>query len=124
MDPHKRYEDFEQPTPIAIAASAVGMVAISVFGAPGAREYAENSAWHCSSPTSCATSVKMPARLRIYLPLADLRRFGVSEDDVLAGRTTRLHRDPATTSKPVARIASTIAHLALPKNQNARRRRS
>ena len=44
------------------------------------------SARRCSSRTSSATSGPTPRSGRVYLPQQDLQAFGVSEDDLVAGR--------------------------------------
>jgi len=71
-------------------ASAVGLVSIEIFGCrdPGSKVYAEHLG-QALQLTNILRDVKEDAALgRIYLPLEDLRRFGVNEDSLLAGRPT------------------------------------
>ena len=59
------------------------------------------SAWRCSSPTSCATSVEDRQLGRMYLPAEDLRRFGCADLD-----TRRCRADGADPLRGRARGAS------------------
>lgn len=71
-------------------ASVVGLVSIEIFGYknPASRDYAVNLG-HALQLTNIIRDVAEDARNgRIYLPLEDMRRFGVTEDQVL-----RLHHD-------------------------------
>jgi 15-cis-phytoene synthase len=71
-------------------ASAVGLAAIEVFGYtdPRAREYAVNLGLALQL-TNILRDVGADAREgRIYLPQQDLRRFGVTADDLRGGRHT------------------------------------
>jgi len=61
-------------------------------------DYASTWASRCSSPTSCATSPRTSAR-PIYLPLEDLARHGVGEDDLLARRDSPGLRLRAATAR-------------------------
>ena len=66
-------------------ASAVGLVSLRIFGcvSPQADSYAENLG-HALQLTNILRDVAEDARIgRIYLPLEDLRRFGLSESDIL-----------------------------------------
>jgi phytoene synthase len=66
-------------------ASAVGLVVLPIFGFQdkGALEPAE-ACGIAFQLTNILRDVKEDAQMgRIYLPLEDLRRFGVSEDDIL-----------------------------------------
>lgn len=71
-------------------ASCVGLVVLPVFGYTDPR--AEQHGEACGIAfqlTNILRDVKEDAGLgRIYLPLEDLQRFGVSEDDIMQGRTT------------------------------------
>ena len=69
-------------------ASAVGLCSIEIFGytCPTAREYAINLGTALQL-TNIIRDVGADARAgRVYLPRQDLRAFGVSEDDLRAGR--------------------------------------
>lgn len=69
-------------------ACAVGLVSIEIFGCrdPGSKVYAEHLG-QALQLTNILRDVKEDAALgRIYIPREDLRRFGVSEDSLLAGR--------------------------------------
>ncbi len=71
-------------------ASAVGLAAIEIFGYtdPRAREYAVNLGIALQL-TNILRDVGVDARAgRVYLPQADLRAFGVTADDLRAGRYT------------------------------------
>jgi phytoene synthase len=71
-------------------ASVVGLLSIEVFGYtdPGCREYAD-ALGKALQLTNILRDVGNDARRgRIYLPQADLRAHGVTEDDVMAGRRT------------------------------------
>ena len=84
----KRYASFGELRQYCYrVASAVGLICIEVFGYrnPGARVYAENLGIALQL-TNILRDVKEDAgRGRIYLPLEDLARFGVSEDEILRG---------------------------------------
>ena len=71
-------------------ASAVGLAAIEIFGYtdPAARRYATNLGIALQL-TNIIRDVGSDARAgRVYLPREDLRRFGVTPDDLRAGRYT------------------------------------
>jgi phytoene synthase len=72
-------------------ASVVGLVSAKIFGCtqPGAHEYAIQLGYALQL-TNILRDVGQDAREsgRIYLPLEDLQRFGVREEDVLAGRSS------------------------------------
>src|SRR5438309_5601981 len=71
-------------------ASAVGLCCIEIFGYsdPRAREYAVNLGIALQL-TNILRDVQVDARAgRTYLPQADLRRFGVTAEDLRAGRYT------------------------------------
>jgi phytoene synthase len=71
-------------------ASAVGLVCIEIFGYrnPRVREYAEHLGIAFQLTNIIRDLSEDAARGRIYLPLEDLARFGVSEDDILHGVDT------------------------------------
>jgi len=69
-------------------ASAVGLCCIEIFGYtdPGARDYAVKLGTALQL-TNIVRDVGADARDgRVYLPQQDLRQFGVTEDDLVAGR--------------------------------------
>ena len=68
-------------------ASAVGLICIEIFGYrnPRTREYAENLGIAFQLTNIIRDVSEDAARGRIYLPLEDLARFGVSEDEILRG---------------------------------------
>ncbi len=71
-------------------ACAVGLASIRIFGCKDAASgtYAENLG-HALQLTNILRDVgEDAAASRIYLPLADLRRFGVTEVDLLGGKST------------------------------------
>ncbi len=84
----KRYETFEQLRPYCYrVASALGLICIEIFGYrnPSAKTYAENLGLALQL-TNILRDVREDAeRGRIYLPLDDLARFGVSEEQILRG---------------------------------------
>ncbi len=88
---HPTYETFEDLRPYCYrVASAVGLCCIEIFGYsdPRAREYAVNLGIALQL-TNILRDVQTDARIgRVYLPQADLRRFGVTAEDLTAGRYT------------------------------------
>jgi 15-cis-phytoene synthase len=84
----KRYSTFLELRQYCYrVASAVGLICIEVFGYrnPNAKVYAENLGIALQL-TNILRDVKEDAgRGRIYLPLEDLERFGVTEDEILRG---------------------------------------
>lgn len=84
----KRYATFDELRLYCYrVASAVGLICIEIFGYrnPSARTYAENLGI-AFQITNILRDVREDAgRGRIYLPLEDLERFGVSEDEILRG---------------------------------------
>lgn len=71
-------------------ASAVGLVALSIFGHTGAQQriYGEKLGIALQL-TNILRDVKEDAgRGRIYLPMEDMKRFSVREEDLLAGKYT------------------------------------
>ncbi len=71
-------------------ASAVGLVVLPIFGYQDKAALIPAEACGIAFQlTNILRDVKEDARMgRIYLPLEDLRRFGVSEDDILNARAT------------------------------------
>jgi phytoene synthase len=85
------YETFEELSLYCYrVAGAVGLCCIEIFGYtdPRAREYAINLGTALQL-TNILRDLRADAeRGRVYLPQEDLRRFGVSEGDLRAGRYT------------------------------------
>jgi phytoene synthase len=84
-----RYETFEGLLSYCYkVACVVGLVSIEIFGYknPLCREYAVNLGYALQL-TNIIRDVGEDARNegRIYLPLEDLRRFGVTEDEIMKG---------------------------------------
>ena len=84
-----RYQTWEELRAYCLlVASAVGRMCVRIFGFtdPAALEHADDLGL-AMQLTNILRDVKEDAGLgRIYLPLADLERFGVTEDGVLASR--------------------------------------
>jgi phytoene synthase len=84
----KRYETWDELRPYCYrVASALGLICIEIFGYrnPSAKVYAENLGFALQL-TNILRDVREDAgRGRIYLPLEDLARFGVSEEEILGG---------------------------------------
>jgi len=85
----RRYETFEELADYCYrVASTVGLLCVEIFGygQPSARDYARDLGI-AFQLTNILRDVREDAeRGRIYLPLEDLRRFDVSEEELLAGR--------------------------------------
>lgn len=85
----KRYETFDELfTYCYRVASAVGLICIEIFGYrnQSAKTYAEKLGIAFQLTNILRDVREDAARNRIYLPIEDLRRFGVTEDEI-----TRLH---------------------------------
>jgi 15-cis-phytoene synthase len=86
-----RYETFDALLKYCRrVASAVGLICVEIFGYrdPGSLAYAE-SLGIALQLTNIVRDVAADLRRgRIYLPCEDLRRFGVTEDDLHRGRVT------------------------------------
>lgn len=83
-----RYETFEELKAYCWrAACAVGLVSIRIFGCedPGSRVFAENLGYALQLTNILRDVAEDGQRGRIYLPLEDLRRHGVSPDSLLRG---------------------------------------
>ncbi len=84
----KRYQTFEELRPYCYrVASALGLICIEIFGYrnPSAKLYAENLGLALQLTNIIRDVGEDATRGRIYLPLEDLARFKVSEDEILAG---------------------------------------
>jgi 15-cis-phytoene synthase len=68
-------------------ASAVGLICIEIFGYsdPAARVYAENLGIAFQLTNILRDVSEDAARGRIYIPVDDLARFGVTEDEIIGG---------------------------------------
>src|SRR5216683_1021233 len=88
---HPTYETWDALYPYCYrVASAVGLCCIEIFGYsdPRAREYAVNLGIALQL-TNILRDVQVDARAgRTYLPQADLRRFGVTAEDLAQGHYT------------------------------------
>ena len=84
----KRYQTWEELRPYCYrVASVLGLICIEIFGYsnPSAKLYAENLGLALQL-TNILRDVREDAqRGRIYLPLEDLARFNVSEEEILGG---------------------------------------
>jgi phytoene synthase len=86
-----RYETFEALVEYCRrVASAVGLICLEIFGYrnQAARAYAEDLGLALQLTNIIRDVSGDIDRGRIYLPTEDLKRFGVSEDDLRAGRMT------------------------------------
>jgi phytoene synthase len=84
----RRYTTFEELRLYCYrVASAVGLICIEVFGYsnPEAKVYAENLGIAFQITNILRDVREDAARGRIYLPLEDLARFAVTEDEILRG---------------------------------------
>ena len=84
-----RYETFEELLAYCYkVASVVGLVSIEIFGhqCPETKDYALNLGYALQL-TNIMRDVGQDAREtgRIYLPLTELKQFGVTEDEILRG---------------------------------------
>ena len=90
MDLHRgRYEEWtgDLERYCYAVASAVGLIAIEIFGYhnPSARDYAVNLGLAFQLTNILRDVAEDAQRGRIYIPGADLRRFGATEADILVG---------------------------------------
>jgi 15-cis-phytoene synthase len=84
----KRYQTFAELRPYCYrVASALGLICIEIFGYrnPSAKLYAENLGLALQLTNILRDVREDAARGRIYLPLEDLARFNVGEDEILGG---------------------------------------
>jgi len=108
----KRYADFEALEKYCYhVASAVGLLSIEIFGYknPACRDYAAYLG-KALQLTNILRDVKTDAaRGRIYLPLAELRKFNVSEAEILdskySGRYSALAASVAARAKSFYQLA-------------------
>lgn len=118
----KRYRTFEELRLYCYrVASAVGLICIEIFGYrnPHARTYAENLGL-AFQLTNIIRDVREDAgRGRIYLPLEDLDRFAVSEEEVLDGRHSERFEHLMEFEARRAREFYRLAEQALPEEDRA-----
>jgi phytoene synthase len=98
-------------------ASAVGLAAIEIFGYtdPRARQYATNLGIALQL-TNIIRDVGSDARAgRVYVPQEDLRKFGVSADDLRAGRHSKAFVGLMAHQAERARRFYRAAHEAFPR---------
>ena len=84
----KRYQSWEELRPYCYrVASALGLICIEIFGYrnPSAKLYAENLGLALQLTNILRDVREDAARGRIYIPLEDLARFKVSEQEILGG---------------------------------------
>ena len=93
----KRYQSWQELEPYCYrVASALGLICIEIFGYrnPSAKSYAENLGLALQL-TNILRDVREDAeRGRIYIPLEDLERFKVREEEILGGRVHAELRQP------------------------------
>lgn len=88
----RRYENFDELYSYCYrVASSVGLMCRQIFGYKNesTREYAVNLGIALQLTNILRDVKDDAARGRIYLPLEDMRRFGVTEEDILSSRYTR-----------------------------------
>ena len=102
-------------------ASAVGLVCIEIFGYrnPRARQYAEHLGIAFQLTNIIRDVSEDAGRGRIYLPLEDLARFGVREDEILRGIDTLELRRLLAFEVERARSFYAQAEQALPAEDRA-----
>jgi phytoene synthase len=113
----KRYENFEQLESYCYrVASAVGLLSIEIFGYqnPACRDYAIYLG-KALQLTNILRDVKTDAgRERIYLPLDELKKFGVSEAEILNSQYSDNYRALAASVAGRARNFYKLARQTLP----------
>ncbi len=93
---HLRYETFEALLEYCRrVAGTVGLICLPIFGYrdPGSRDYALQLATALQLTNIIRDVAADLTGNRVYLPGEDLRRFGVTVDDLRAGRVTPAIRD-------------------------------
>jgi phytoene synthase len=88
---HSRYQTFEELSEYCRrVASMVGLICVEIFGYrdPQARAYAINLGLALQITNIVRDVATDLRRGRIYLPVEDLQRFGVTEEALAAGRMT------------------------------------
>ena len=114
---HARYQTFAELADYCRrVASAVGLICVEIFGYrdPAARAYALDLGVALQL-TNIIRDVTADLRNgRVYLPVEDLARFRVTEDDLRAGRLTQAVRSLMRFECERARFYYTKAAAALP----------
>ena len=97
-------------------ASVVGLLSIEIFGhqSPACQTYAVHLGKALQLTNILRDVGNDAARGRIYLPLAELARHQVSEEDILHGRFTPRFRRLAQTTAARARHHYALARASLP----------
>ena len=113
----KRYGDFEQLDLYCYrVASVVGLLSIEIFGCknPAARDYAVHLG-KALQLTNILRDVKTDAeRGRIYLPLTELEKFGVGENEIIGCRYSDKFRALAGSVAARAEGFYSLARRTLP----------
>ncbi len=114
---HSRYETFAGLKLYCYrVASAVGLLSIRIFGFknPQCHDYATHLG-HALQLTNILRDVREDAgRGRIYLPLDELKKFNVTEDEILRGVYSSRYRDLAQSIAAKAREHYRLARELLP----------
>ncbi|HXC35511.1 MAG TPA: presqualene diphosphate synthase HpnD [Candidatus Acidoferrales bacterium] len=113
----KRYENFDQLELYCYrVASVVGLLSIEIFGheKSGARDYAINLGKALQFTNILRDVRNDAARGRIYLPQSELKKFNVSESDILEGRYSEPFRALAESVAARARSFYSAARASLP----------
>jgi phytoene synthase len=114
---HSRYENFAGLSLYCYrVASAVGLLSIQIFGFKneGCYDYATHLG-HALQLTNILRDVREDAgRGRIYLPLEELKKFNVTEDEILRGVYSSRYRDLAASIAAKARHHYRLARELLP----------
>jgi 15-cis-phytoene synthase len=114
----KRYANYEELEQYCYrVASVVGLLSIEIFGYQNAktREYAVYLG-KALQLTNIVRDVKTDAeRGRIYFPLDELAKFGVSEAEILDGKYTAQYRDLAASVAARAKHFYKLANQTLPR---------
>lgn len=114
---HSRYQTFEELAGYCRrVASTVGLICIEIFGARDSRsrDYAFNLGLALQL-TNIIRDIGVDLKNgRVYLPQEDLARYGVSEDDLRAGKVTPQVRDLLAHQCQRARQFYTAAAQAMP----------
>lgn len=113
----KRYENFTELSLYCYrVASAVGLLSIRIFEYrnPACTDYATHLG-HALQLTNILRDVREDAgRDRIYLPLAELKKFNVTEAEILRGEYSSRYRDLAASVAEKARNHYRLARELLP----------
>ena len=113
----QRYENFEQLEPYCHrVASVVGLLSIGIFGYknPACRDYAVHLG-KALQLTNILRDVRTAAkRGRIYLPLSELKKFNVTEDEILKGQYSERFAQLAASVAGRARNFYRLARETLP----------